>query len=358
MTRTPLLSVIIVHYNTPDLIKQAVASVRRDERTLDGAIELLIVDNSKPEFRIHPDEADDVIIPVKNQGYGVALNQGIQRARGSFIILMNGDVHVLPGCLVRLINALHTHRVGAVGPQQVLDGRGTVFLPPLLSTTPLDTVLRSRPLLWPVARKRWLRNARAHWTATHPIESPLLVGSLLATRRDVLDEVGGFDERFFLFFEEADWLRRVQEHGYSTLYEPRARIVHRFHQSVRQRPTAQSHFERSRRLYEAKYPRGAFWRGVDTLLPAGKPVSAATPDTLQRVQLPLDLSPWVTNRRDTIWIHLSQNPSGIPAAASRIDATHSHWPAEPDTLTTLPSGTYWLWVFQGRRVLRRMTCEL
>jgi N-acetylglucosaminyl-diphospho-decaprenol L-rhamnosyltransferase len=162
-----------------------------------------------------------------NLGYGGALNRGIALATGQFLILMNADAWPLPGALEQLVEAAETEpRAGVVGPRlQNLDGT-------------LQPSVRGFPTLWRLATEyfflRWLaprsRALNAFYGSRFDHRSPraaeFLVGAVLLVRRQLLDDIGGFDERFFMFNEEVDFCFRARADGWIVLFSPDAEFVH------------------------------------------------------------------------------------------------------------------------------------
>jgi N-acetylglucosaminyl-diphospho-decaprenol L-rhamnosyltransferase len=135
------------------------------------------------------------LLNVENHGYGHNLNRGIAASSGWFVVLMNSDVLMPLDTLKALLRQLENTEVGAVGaiPLQANGSRqqsfGFTYFPNLMQVTT-------------------------------PLEVNMLHGYCIATRRDVLCEVGGFDERFFFYNEEYDWCWRVGKAGYQLVLIP------------------------------------------------------------------------------------------------------------------------------------------
>jgi GT2 family glycosyltransferase len=163
----------------------------------------------------------------ENPGYGGALNDGIAVSSGEFLLLMNGDawprVHALE-CLVE--SAEREERAGIVGPR-LLNPDGT-----------LQPSVRGFPTLWRLGTEylflRWLAPRSRALNAFYGSrfdhrsrrEAEFLVGAVLLVRRQLIDEIGGFDERFFMYNEEVDFCYRARAAGWKVVFSPDAEFVH------------------------------------------------------------------------------------------------------------------------------------
>lgn len=353
------LAVILVHYHTPELAAAAVEALRRD---LSGCgveeVEWLLIDNgsdvagralldSLPVRRIDPGA---------NLGYAGGVNLGVARSTAGMILLMNPDVLVLPGCVPGLLAALRDGAAVA-GPCFFWDAARRLLLPPSEPRSrrgELAAVLAARGgglARW--ARRRWRRHARAHWRATRPLPSYALSGSLLALRRSTWERVGPFDEGFRLFFEETDWLRRVERQGLPAWYVPQAEAVHLYSQSAVREPRARQWFEESARRFRTLHYGGwfaallpALARGLSEQAPerAAERLAAAPPEGLDLSGLPFPL-----------WVEVSPNATGFPAAAERLTAPPAGgWRLPAEIVARLPPGDLTIQVVDeaGRELLR------
>lgn len=224
------LSFVIVNYKSARLTRNCIKSIIASD-TAGLSYEIIVVDNASGDgvAGVLKDNFSDItLIESKtNRGYGGAANLGIARAAGDIIVVMNADIRLLDASIKTLYDFMTRQpRAGMVGPQLVNpDGslqytrcRFPPFLMPLYRRTPLQH-------LPAVARKidRFLtkdlpydRSMPAEW----------LFGAVLAVRREVVEQIGGFDERFFLAFEDTDWCRRVHLAGWEVWYCAQSTIVH------------------------------------------------------------------------------------------------------------------------------------
>lgn len=194
------LSVVIPSYN-------ARALLRRTLRTLSVAApeaEVIVVDgcsrDGSPEM-VRDEFPGVALLSFENYGFAHAVNRGLERARGEFVLLLNSDLFVSRAAIETMMTRLAADTdVGGVAPV-LLNEDGT------------------RQYLFGLF----------YWPNYLPIRKatrvPLLNAACLMTRRDVLYEVGGFDENFFLYNEEYDWCARVIGAGYHLELIPE-RVVH------------------------------------------------------------------------------------------------------------------------------------
>lgn len=235
MSRLPLptVSVLIVNYFTAHLTARAVASVLHDCPTA----QVVVVDNSvsPEEFESLARQVDGRVTLMangSNAGFGAANELALRHASGEFVMLLNPDAMLRPGCLARLCQTL-TERPEAllVAPRACWDSAGQFCLPVGQPEGPGRELALELARLFPAVGRRlsgWhRRRAVAEWSAQRPREQDMLSGAAFMFRRDALRRIGGlFDPLFFMFYEDTDLSRRVRAGGYRLLLEPRAEVVH------------------------------------------------------------------------------------------------------------------------------------
>lgn len=229
-----MLSVIIVNFRNAALLRLALRSLaRQQDETL--ALEVIVVDSeSTPETRnVVRHDCDGLferimLVPfTENTGYTRGVNEGIKRATGSLVLILNPDIVVSPGTLTHMAAYLREHpQVGLVGPGlRNFDGSRQqswfrFYTPAMMLSRRLRLPFGGRLL------GRFLMRETSIAGAT-PVD--WLMGSALMTTRTALDAVGLMDEQFFLYLSEVDWARRFWEHGYQVMYLPTAQMYH-YHQ--------------------------------------------------------------------------------------------------------------------------------
>ena len=208
------LAVVIVSYETRDRTLRCVESVLVE---VGPSLRAVVVDNASQDgtvdaLRAIGDARLAVVANAKNEGFGAACNRGAATQPGArHVLFLNADTVVRPGALAAIVAALDASDApGAVGPTIVGD-RGSEQPSVRGHPTPLALLHQHTAL-------RFLRvGAQAYSRYKRPVvqddDVPVVMGAALALRGDVLRELGGFDERYFLYFEEADLCRRVGMSG-------------------------------------------------------------------------------------------------------------------------------------------------
>jgi GT2 family glycosyltransferase len=226
------LSIIIVSWNVQEYLRRCLNSLRADvEPGLKH--EIIVVDNHSSDHTIAMLTRDfpevRLIHNRDNLGFARANNQGIESSRGKFVMLLNPDTEVKKGCISTLISFLQSHdKAGVVGPQ-LLNMDGT------LQASGLNFPSFANSLLGYFRLKGEVTGAYFVHT-DQPAMVNALVGACLLVRREVIDQVGGLDEDYFMYVEEADWCYRIQNRGWHIYYVPEAQVCHRKGGSARHVP--------------------------------------------------------------------------------------------------------------------------
>jgi hypothetical protein len=162
-----------------------------------------------------------------NLGFGGANNRGFEVARGRYIVLLNSDAFPRPGALRRSI--AHMDRVPAAGlGGGKLIGRDDRWQPSaLMFPSPVNELLVMSGIAAKYPRSRWFGRPERTWAdQSQPASVDWVPGAYSIIRRSVLEQVGFFDERFFLYYEEVDLCRRIKSAGHQVWYWPDIVIVH------------------------------------------------------------------------------------------------------------------------------------
>jgi N-acetylglucosaminyl-diphospho-decaprenol L-rhamnosyltransferase len=226
--RAPDLGVVIVNYNAGQHLGRCLDSVF----TLSGdcALEVVVVDNasqdgsarraaeSRPEVRLieNPD----------NRGFARAANQGIAATSAPLVLLLNPDAEVISGTLADLAKLIRDRpRAGAITPL-IRNPDGTPY-PTGRRLPPLGEAL-GHVLLGPILPgNRFTRSyTLADWDRTTEREVDWIAGSAMLLRRQALDEVGPFDERFFMYAEDVDLCTRLRQAGWTVVFCPQVEVHH------------------------------------------------------------------------------------------------------------------------------------
>jgi GT2 family glycosyltransferase len=232
-----MISLLVVNYRSAALAAEAIRSARASSSV---PLQVVVVDNSEDpaEAAALQGLADRLVISDRNRGYAGGINLGRPACEAETIVISNPDVTFGEGAIDRLHEALGS--AAAAGPALFWDSAEKWMLPPGDRSTALekmDTILAGRSASWREQRerRRILRRV-AFWSLRRSRTVQTLSGAVLAVRASDLDVAGGFDERFRLYFEETDFLRRLAAMRKKILYVPAARCRHLFNQSAGQTP--------------------------------------------------------------------------------------------------------------------------
>lgn len=233
----PDLSVIIVNWNTGDLLRQCLESLRRQAAT--ARFETLVVDNASKDGSGDMAQAlfpeVQFIANAENLGFAAANNKAIRLAHGRHLLLLNPDTCVRPGALQAIVEHLDRHSdVGALGCQ-LLNPDGTIQVSCSHLPTLGNVALRSLGLSRLFAKSpRLARPKMTYWGHDEEREVDQPSGACLAIRRATWDQVGPLDEGFFMYYEEVDLCFRLKRAGWRIRFTPTAQVVHYGGQSSQQ----------------------------------------------------------------------------------------------------------------------------
>jgi GT2 family glycosyltransferase len=244
-------SVVVVNYASWPLTVRCVRSLYATGYT---SFEVLVVDNDRPEPPEIP-YAVRVIRNLENAGVARAWNQGISASTGETVVLINPDCIVGEG-FFELMEAFFEENAsaGMVGPR-ILDDDGTLQLSARREVSMISGLFGRTSLLTRLFPKSTLVESQfpAVTKSLVPTQVDWVSGACMAVRRRVLEEIGPLDERFFMYFEDADLCRRARAAGWPVYYLPHIEVTHRAGGSTRSRPRAVWRLHKSAFLYHRKY---------------------------------------------------------------------------------------------------------
>ncbi|PIQ67610.1 hypothetical protein COY25_04440 [Candidatus Uhrbacteria bacterium CG_4_10_14_0_2_um_filter_41_7] len=223
------VSIIIVHTFEKEQIRQTLKSIGRAAPKVN--YEIIVVDNNPAAGMYDVLKSDFThvryIANDQNKGFGGAMNEGINIAKGRYIFIFNPDIVVGAGSIEELVRFMDDNKeVGVCGPQlRNSDGSlqySCYRLPglslPMYRRTPLGKTKRGKEIV-----DHYLMVNDDH---SQDMEVDAMIGAAIFTRREALFDVGMFDERFFLYYEDNDLCRRFWEKGYKVVYHPGAVMTH------------------------------------------------------------------------------------------------------------------------------------
>ncbi|GED10964.1 glycosyltransferase [Cellulosimicrobium cellulans] len=233
--------VVVVAYGAPAMVRDALAP-------LAGKFPITVVDNSSlPEIREITELAGGRYLdPGRNGGFAAGVNHALahRQVPGADVLLLNPDAVVTPEDVQTLHRALHAAPgIASVGPEQVDD----------------DGV-RAR-VIWPFPSPgaTWVEAVGLARLRRTPAERSFVIGSVLLLNAAAVDDVGGFDERFFLYAEETDWAYRAVRSGWRHALVPEAHALHLGGATSSDPTRRETHFHASQERYLRKHHGRAGW---------------------------------------------------------------------------------------------------
>lgn len=225
----PLVSAVVLNFRSPKDTVRCVQALKR--QTIAYDMEIIVIDNHSQDDSIGLIRSQLSQIPAvriveerDNIGYGRGNNDGLRFAHGQYLLIVNPDNPLPPETVDRMLSALRSHPdAGIVGPA-LIHPDGSIR--PSARQFPHAADLLSKRLF----PKKWQTAYEQAMTATKDEEVKevdWLVGACLLMPMELFRKLGGFDERFFLFFEDIDLCRRIKALGKKVLYLPQVRVPDR-----------------------------------------------------------------------------------------------------------------------------------
>ena len=222
------ISIIIVSYNTRSLLVACLRSIAATRGNL--RLEVIVVDNASGDgsaSAMGEFAFAHVIANASNVGFGAANNQGVAASTGRYVLLLNSDTEIRGNCLEGMLSFADTHPAVAAFGCRVLYPDGTLQRSCMLFRSLTNLTLFATGLSKIFPRSRFYgRELMSWWTFNEARIVEVIVGCFMLIRRSAIDEIGMFDERFFMYAEEVDWCKRLQNAGMSAMFVPDWEITH------------------------------------------------------------------------------------------------------------------------------------
>ncbi len=250
------LSIIIVSWNVADLLRDCLRSIDEGHDELD--LEVIVVDSASSDNSVAMIREEfpwvDLLACEENVGFPRGNNLGLARANGRYLLLLNPDTVVLDDALPKMMAYMQENpEVGVLGGQ-LLNADGTIQSSKRRFPT-LTTAFFESTWLENVTPKGVLERYYAQDLPDDAINDvDWVMGACMLVPRQVVAEVGGLDEAYFMYSEELDWCRRIKDSGRRVVYYPEAKIIHYMGQSSEQAVVARHiNFQRAKLRYFRKY---------------------------------------------------------------------------------------------------------
>ena len=222
--RQVVLSVVIVEYHSIEEVQTCIASL---EKCVGVTHEIIVSSNScydeKERARLAADNGlVSWVFNEQNGGFAYAMNEGLKRAKGAYLAIMNADC-IFETPLDDMITFMEHHsEVGAVGPQ-MHDAQGNIQD----TARPYVTLPR---FIWRQARRvvghqTSILNAKMDYGQIQTVD--WVIGAFIMVSRQAYQETGGLDERFFMYAEDLDWCTRIRMNGWEVVYYPKSLVTYK-----------------------------------------------------------------------------------------------------------------------------------
>lgn len=227
----PFISAIVLVYHDEKYLKQCVETLRRSTQTANLTLEVVIVVNDTnlkiTNFQF-PNHCK-IIFNKKNLGFGRSINKAAKIAKGEWLFLLNVDTLIDKYSLKNLIIHTKKNSVAIIAPKIIR------------SDNQLQYSILEEPTFWNILKEQsYLYRLFPTLIFSPQVDDTLykntnkvqfITAISFLIRKSVFQKLKGFDERFFIYFEDIDLCKRITATSYSILYEPRAKITHYLHQS-------------------------------------------------------------------------------------------------------------------------------
>lgn len=254
---TVLADIIIINYNSVEYTLNCIDSVKRH---INCRVRIIVIDNNSKQLpdkimKIYPNI--DFIQNSENVGFGKAINLSLKFARSKYIVLLNPDAAIIDHSFNNIFNYLDKHSQVAIAGPMILDHDGSIQGSARRFPTIWTSIFgRKSPLTRLFPRNQMTKREFFCFNGDNqkPKSVDWVSGACMVIRTDILKYIGGFDDKFFMYWEDADLCKRLKESGWKIIYYPQAKIFHHTGKSSDTRPLSSIyHFHKSCYLYFKKH---------------------------------------------------------------------------------------------------------
>jgi hypothetical protein len=234
-----MVSIIIINYRQKNLLTQCVQSIF--DKLASYPFEVIIINNS-PEDDLSQiaGEFQVRIIENENKGYPQANNIGAGRSRGEYLLFLNADTIVKNDFLKNSVELFKDKEIGAIGLKLLNEDRSfqlsfwkeNNFINEFLNKNDEKAFQRKNKKIIQKFGKRYTNVSEVDW----------VTGAAMLVPRDTFKKIGGFDEDYFLFYEDADFCKRLKSAGYKIIFYPFSEIIHLKGENVNERFSDETYF--------------------------------------------------------------------------------------------------------------------
>jgi hypothetical protein len=258
------LTIIVVNWNTRELLRKCLDSIETTVRCL--SYEIIVVDNASTDGSADMlQQKFPTVMRIENRenrGFGAANNQALRIMTGRYALLLNSDAVLTENAVSELFDCMEKHPDAAMACGQLLNFDGSrqnsiAAFPTLL------TLMTNTSLLEYLFPRRFPSKRYSHLGV---VEVDSGIGACLLVRKEAIDAVGMFDERYHFFFEETDWAYQMRRAGWKVLHVPTAFIYHLQGQSIGRNVCSRIAFYRSRYQFFRKWGSRSYYLAVRVVI--------------------------------------------------------------------------------------------
>lgn len=223
------ISIIIVSWNTKDILRDCLKSVYRETKRL--KFEVIVVDNDSSDGTKEMLKKEfpkvETIFNKENKGFAAANNQGIKKAKGRYVLLLNSDTLILNNAVFKCFKFMKDNPdLGALGCK-ILNKDGTLQRSAFMYPSILNMLISVFYLNKLFSKSKFFgRERMTYFDFDNIKEVECVMGSFMMIRKRAIKQAGMMDERYFMYTEEADLCYRYKKKGWKIGYYPRAEIIH------------------------------------------------------------------------------------------------------------------------------------
>lgn len=223
------VSIVIVNWNTRDILRGCLKSIY--EQTVKSKIEVIVIDNASGDGSVDMLKSEfPHVVSIENsenRGYAAGVNQGIAVAKGRYVLVLNSDTIICNNAIEKTMRYADRHPEAAVIGCQVLEDSDkiqmTCFRFPSLTNLFLSAFGLAKVFKYNrVLGREWM----LWWDRKSERQVDVVSGSCMLVRWEAIEQVGGMDEDYFLYYEETDWCYRFAKAGWEMRFWPGVKIIH------------------------------------------------------------------------------------------------------------------------------------
>jgi len=214
------LSIIIVTWNTADITIKCVQTIKKYLQGI--SYEIIVADNASTDDTVARLKKEAGVIVIENKanlGFGRANNISAASAKGEYLLFLNSDMELIDNKLKDMFDYIKCHPdIGLIGPKFLNvdhSEQGSVFPP--------QTLFNAFKEFW-LGQQTYSKYVPQ---SQEPIEVFSLSGGALMIKKSLFEKIGGWDERYFMYYEDLELCRQVKKLGYKVYYYPECRLIHR-----------------------------------------------------------------------------------------------------------------------------------